>query len=400
MACHVILYYKYVSLEKVEEEKEAQESICNEHGLKGRILLSEEGVNGTLSGSKDGIAAYIRYMCAHEHFQMEESDFKHSQVSEDENCQPFPVLLIKIVSEIVSTGGKVPKPNAKETKEQRGYLTPAEFHKAIEEKDDKTVILDVRNHNEYAIGHFDDAIDPEARSFSEYFEFMKKKTPEMENKQVLMYCTGGIRCEKASNFLRTQGIENVKHLQGGIHKYLQTFPNGGFFKGKNFVFDKRVAMASLDKTIVGKCIECQCPYDQHLGRNVCTVCRDMVLTCPNCVEKLDGELHCQFHQYLKDCYFTFIDYFTPEELKQQLTALQDILAPVALTPGWKRKRATLRKQIQKLENRLADFNSGKVQMPSKRTGTHCRTCFKLECNGNCWGFWNDQLKRKRPENDV
>jgi UPF0176 protein len=392
MSTNVILFYKYAQIDDVELEKQTQEKLCVRNELVGRILLSTEGINGTLSGSAAGLSQYIAYLCAHPLFSLEECDFKHSSASD---CQPFPFLLIKIVSEIVSTGHRVSRPDS--TASTRGYLTPAEFHQAMTERDDNTVVLDVRNHNEYLIGHFDDALDPAAvRSFSEYFEFMKKNcVPNLQNKKVLMYCTGGIRCEKASDFLRTQGIQDVHHLQGGIHKYLEEFPSGGHFRGKNFVFDQRVAMASLDPTIIGNCIECECKFDRYHARNVCTVCRDMVLVCPDCVNVLHGELHCDEHQYLKSSYFTFIQYFTSEQLTLQLDTLNSIYTQHAVTKGWKNKRNTLRKQMHKIQLRLDEFESGEgIQAPAVRqTANHCRTCSEVTCDGHCWGFWIRDLKK-------
>ena len=210
-----------------------------------------------------------------------------------------------------------------------------------------------------------------------------------------MYCTGGIRCEKASNFLRKEcnSQDNVYHLQGGIHKYLQQYHDGGYFKGKNFVFDKRIAMnASSDENnvVVGKCIECRCDYDELKPFNLCTVCRDMVLSCPKCISKLNGELHCERHQYLKECYFTFLQYYAKDELIMQLVKLKEIYKENEFNPEWKKKRKMLRKQMDKVECRINDFNLGVVSIPEERSGMfHCRTCFQLGCNGRCWGYWVD-----------
>lgn len=238
---HVILFYKYVEVADPEASKTEQEAICKRLGLVGRILISEEGINATLSSaSKRNIDEYIAFLCNHEVFAMKPEDFKHSFHAA--SAAPFIELIIKYVREIVSTGGVVDRPNMNASDEERGYLTPQQFHEAMQgalADKENTVVLDVRAHKEFLVGHFENAVDPEVKNFSEYYAFLQNRLDEMKNKKVLMYCTGGIRCEKASNFLRSKGLEDVHHLKGGIHKYLEAYEDGGFFKGKNFVFDKR-----------------------------------------------------------------------------------------------------------------------------------------------------------------
>ena len=127
----------------------------------------------------------------------------------------------------------------------------------------------------------------------------------------MMYCTGGIRCEKASAMLQKRGVTDVSQLQGGIHRYLETFGQDGYFCGKNFVFDQRVALApngssttSDNSKIVGRCVECNCNYDQLSGAVLCSVCRDLVLVCTKCQSNL-REYHCQLHQS-RQIYFLLV----------------------------------------------------------------------------------------------
>ena len=450
---HVILFYKYVAVSHVDVQVKEHTQFCEALQVYGRVLLSTEGINATLSGSGDAIEAYVSMMIVHPIFKMTRDDFKFSISSRQTPL--FPELNIRQVDEIVSTGHRVPIPSNAD----RGYFTPAQFHKALSDYDaENTILLDVRNHKEFIVGHFENAVDPRVKTFSEYVSFLEKKVPEMKNKQVLMYCTGGIRCEKASDFLKSKGVEKVNHLQGGIHKYLQAFPQGGFFQGKNFVFDKRVVMSSTEKenqadhpasdrpgagfeaeadrpesdcpeagsqavhpesinvvkvgnqndscptlqvqqsqrVIVGKCIECQTPYEEFTGKNVCTVCRDCVLVCANCVQKLRGEFHCDFHQYLKRCYFTFVQYYPREELMIHLRALQGILSHEALNPAWKKKRKMLRRQISKVTMRIETLNDDRTVQVESRTDGHfpCRTCFKSQCPGTCWGFWTESSENE------
>jgi UPF0176 protein len=241
----VILFYKYAEVTTPAALKDEQEALCRRLGLVGRVLISEEGINATLSSaSRAAVDEYIAALCVHEVLCMKPEDFKHS--FHPVASPPFVGLIIKHVKEIVSTGGVVDRPDMTASDAARGYLTPQQFHEAMREavaNKDSTVVLDVRAHKEFLVGHFEDAVDPEVKNFSEYYTFLQRRVDEMKGKKVLMYCTGGIRCEKASNFLRSQGVEDVHHLKGGIHKYLEAYQDGGFFKGKNFVFDKRCVVA-------------------------------------------------------------------------------------------------------------------------------------------------------------
>ena len=239
----------------------------------------------------------------------------------------------------------------------------------------------------------------------------------------------GIRCEKASAMMRKRGIDDVSQLSGGIHRYLERYGDTGFFRGKNFTFDLRVAMdpkeclirhealatgasdavdasaaeeLSATKEIVGKCLECNVPYDTISGSRVCTVCRDLVLVCPTCTTKL-RELHCARHSGWKHCYFTFLEVFSADELAvqlEELTKIRDGLVPPA---QHKAMRRTLNKQIEKVTKRIKALKNGeaKVEMDAKR---RCRTCAETEdmCDGLCWGFWKRggrDLDRKRRAQD-
>ncbi|KAG7395228.1 hypothetical protein PHYBOEH_004033 [Phytophthora boehmeriae] len=395
----VILFYKYAEVAAPLELKQEQETLCERLGLVGRILISEEGINATLSSaSRASIDEYIAFLCSHEVFAMRPEDFKHSFHAYE--APPFVGLIIKHVKEIVSTGGIVARPDMTASDEARGYLTPQQFHEAMRQAaadKEGTVVLDVRAHKEFLVGHFENAVDPKVKNFSEYYAFLQQRVDGMKDKKVLMYCTGGIRCEKASNFLRSQGVEDVHHLKGGIHKYLEAYQDGGFFRGKNFVFDKRVLMGAQNSNeVVGKCIECQKPYDEFSGRKVCTVCRDLVLVCDGCYYARHGEVHCTDHQYLKHCYVTFLQYLTPDELKEHQLALEEILSQLLEDKNSsKNKRRSIRNQLNKIKARLetidADPEAAAATVALDPRPIHCRTCGLEACLGNCWGFWSDEL---------
>lgn len=405
----ISLFYKYLSIDNIEEEKQNQFDLCTQYGLLGRILLSTEGINATLAGTEMNMRRYMMAMCDIKSsiYQMDLDEFKLSEqwidMGNPLHRLPFPELKIKIVPEIVSTGNRVQLSAFDDTDKDGHYLLPEEFHQAlVDQENEDTIVLDVRNHKEYLIGHFEKAVDPKVKNFSEYFQFLdqniiqssstsKEETAAVtaaKQKKILMYCTGGIRCVKASTHLRQNGCRNVYQLKGGIHKYLEAYPDGGLFRGKNFVFDQRVNMPpsqtnSTTASIVGTCIECTQPYDTFRGKNVCTVCRDLVLICPDCVHKCRGEFHCDDHQYLKRCYFTFLQYFSPEELESQCRDLERILAHVQYEPKWKNKRNMLRKQICKIQMALVD----EQPVEPRSTDYPCRSCQVVECDGNCWGFW-------------
>ncbi|CAE7940242.1 Tstd2, partial [Symbiodinium sp. KB8] len=316
----VILFYRYHDIDD-EAMIEWHKDHCARLGLLGRVLIAKEGINGTLAGPPLAIDEYIALMRAKPGF--EDVDWKTSTAS----SQPFPDLFIKPVPEIINTGNLIPA----DFSNAGVHLPPKEFHKKLSELLNKKeegkdfVLLDVRNYFEYDIGHFDGAIHPEMKAFSQYPQYIEKHLDQFENKPVMMYCTGGIRCEKASAFLKAKGVDEVYQLKGGIHRYLEQFPDGGLWAGKNFVFDKRVAMAPeeqpKDRAVVGTCLECAVPYDELSGDRVCTVCRGPVLICPACNDKL-WELHCTTHQHLKRCYFTDLSPFSEEELKAQRKELQ------------------------------------------------------------------------------
>lgn len=238
---------RYVGIKDVEGVCEWQQQLAGSLGLLGRVLLAAEGINGSLSGSSEGITAYVAAMARHALFGG--IDWKYSDGSDGERTvapqeQPFGDLLIKVVKELVSTGGAV---TLADVHAHGGtHLSPHDFHDAVSaaaERDD-VVLLDVRNKYESAIGNFEGATPVPMSSFSEYIAYAKQMAPHWREKKVLMYCTGGIRCEKASAFLRKQGVADVSQLNGGIHRYLEKFPTargGSKWRGKNFVFDRRMS---------------------------------------------------------------------------------------------------------------------------------------------------------------
>ena len=219
---------------------------------------------------------------------------------------------------------------------------------------------------------------------------------------------GGIRCEKASAFIRKELSDistetKVRHLKGGIHKYLDLYGGDGYFKGKNFVFDKRVAADAIVKTeeargfknkptsVVGKCVYCNAHHDNFTADSVCTVCRELTLVCGECRTKLRGEYHCSDHRHLKDCYFTNLSLFNREELRKQLHMIECLLSKIAVGKRYKQRRKTLHKQCDRLQHRIKALDNEKE---GDETTFNCRNCGELECDGTCWGFHGLGRKKK------
>jgi predicted sulfurtransferase len=312
------------------------------------------------------VASYITAMEQHrgpeqgvqQQYMFKDVDWKCSTAS----VEPFPDLKIAVVKEVVSTGGRITAPQ--DTPQEGGqHLSPEDFHQALQ--DDNIVLIDVRNKNEFDIGHFEGATNPKTRTFSEFPKYLDDhaKNWKADKKKVLMYCTGGIRCEKASIMVKAQGVEEVFQLAGGIHRYLERYPDGGKFLGKNLVFDRRVAMCSENTTVVGRCVNCSGPWDSFQGNRVCCVCRDPILACPPCQKREKGVLYCEEHMYLKHVYYYFIDGFTAVELEGQRMALEALAYGMTGGVGQdskrhKNKRRTIRNQIGKIEQRLEGLNSG------------------------------------------
>jgi predicted sulfurtransferase len=342
-----VLFYKYTEVGDVDALAEEIQTACQQCGMKGRALVADEGINANLGcEAADDMQRFVKTIKEHpvlgDH-NGEAIDFKYDTVE----GQPFPDTAVKKVKELVSTAGTMPVQLL--TREGLGgnHLSPEDFHAAIAASQKGTdqkevVLLDVRNRKEFNIGHFEGAVDTNTKMFSEWgTHFAAKKAPELKDKKVLMYCTGGIRCEKASAYLRSLGVQDVSQLSGGIHRYLERYGSGGYFKGSNFVFDSRGVQrpeakgcekgsegASEDGTaaavVLGKCSECTAPTEELSSDRVCAVCRDGVLVCDGCRSdaRFSGVYYCSEHRGLQGSYFPFVHMFGVLELQRQRKALR------------------------------------------------------------------------------
>jgi hypothetical protein len=186
--------------------------------------------------------------------------------------------------------------------------------------------------------------------------------------------------------LKKRGVKDVNQLQGGIHRYLEEFGDQGLFKGINFVFDKRVQQNSSHQ-VVGKCIECQAPFDEISGSRICTVCRDLVLVCPECQLTL-REYHCHRHASWKTFYFTFLQLFDTQELEEQREKLEQLRETYIPPAQHRNVRKTLSRQMTKVDERIKQLQAGTATV-DRDALRQCRSCSLTTCNGLCWGFWKN-----------
>lgn len=264
----ILLFYKYVTLENPQAIMKWQRALCEELRLKGRIILAPHGINGTLGGKEESTNAYIKAM--NEHPLFGNIDFKDSEGNENY----FPRLRIVIKDELINFK------QAFDITNTGTHLTPEQTHELIKNNKD-LVILDGRNYYEARVGKFVNAITPKIDTFREFPAYVQENKELFKDKDVLMYCTGGIRCEPASAFFKdaTQA-KNVYQIQGGIHRYVEQFPNG-FFRGKNYVFDDRITVR-INDDVLANCEQCNAPYDDFTN---CynTLCNKQIIICPACI---------------------------------------------------------------------------------------------------------------------
>jgi UPF0176 protein len=271
----VLLYYHYTRIDDPESFSESHHLYCVEHNLLGRIIIAGEGINGTVSGKEEDCIRYMRDLESDERFSGIE--FKVDEVE----GHTFQKLYVRVKPEIVNSGLEHIDPNQK----TGIHLEPHEFHKIKDEED--VVILDVRSNYEHALGKFKNAITLDIDNFREFPEKVRE-LDNLKDKRVLTYCTGGIKCEKASAFLLEQGFENVYQLHGGIIKY--GFEEGGEdFEGKCYVFDSRVAVEvnDVNPTVLSKCHVCG-KFSDRMVNCANPECNKHVPVCEECGWELDG----------------------------------------------------------------------------------------------------------------
>jgi predicted sulfurtransferase len=270
----ILLFYKYVDIVYPEQIRKWQHRVCSALGLKGRVIIAHEGINGTVGGNPDALELYKKEMFTHSLFT--DIDFKESEGGKDF----FPRMRIVVKQEITHLGLDPQKIRAADGGQ---HLTPEETHRLLSNPPENLVILDARNEYESRIGAFTNAIKPPIQYFREFPGFVDEHLDDFKDKEVLMYCTGGIRCERASSYLKSKNAaKKVYQIQGGIHRYAEQFPDG-FFRGKNYVFDGRIAV-KVNDDILSTCEHCHLPYDEFTNC-INASCNKQFIVCPSCTVK-------------------------------------------------------------------------------------------------------------------
>ena len=265
----VCALYKFVTLENYEAMRQPLLDAMLENHIKGTLLLAAEGINGTISGPREGIDNLLAYLNA---------DVRINPVSSKESLHddaPFYRTKVKLKKEIVTLGVEGIDP----LKTVGTYVKPQDWNALISDPD--VTVIDTRNDYEIEIGTFKHAIDPKTQTFREFPEYVKEHLDPSKNKKVAMFCTGGIRCEKSTAYLKEQGFDEVYHLEGGILQYLEDVPKEeSLWEGDCFVFDNRVAVNhDLEKSIYDQCYACRLPItaDDKLSQEF-----EAGVSCPKC----------------------------------------------------------------------------------------------------------------------
>ena len=245
--------YHFVSLPRFETLREPLLHFCISRDIKGTILLAHEGINGTLAGPEKSILELLIYLKTDSLF---EGNFKSLGHKESwSNKHPFYRMKVKLKKEIVTLG----VPDVSPTKAVGQYVKPKDWNSII--SDPEVVLIDTRNDYEFAIGTFKNAINPKTNTFREFPKYVRSHFDPKKHKKIAMFCTGGIRCEKASSFMISEGFNEVYHLEGGILKYLEEInPEISLWQGECFVFDQRVAIKhGLKVGDYDQCYACRYP---------------------------------------------------------------------------------------------------------------------------------------------
>ena len=279
-----ILFYKFVQLEALETFHQDHQNFCVQLGLLGKVLIASEGINGCVSGSDVAIKRYMDTMHADPRFS--DMEFKIAET----DGHTFKKMFVRIRKEIVS----MHLDKDVDMKNKAPYIEPQEF-KELLESDEEVVLVDVRNDYESKIGHFAGAVQPPMKTFKEWPELVAQMK-DLKYKKIVTYCTGGIRCEKASAYMKEQGFDNVRQLHGGIIRYGKEIGND-HWEGKCFVFDRRGAVnidPDTPQEAITQCELCSLPSDSY--HNCALVsCDRRFIACESCLRVLENccSKHCR-----------------------------------------------------------------------------------------------------------
>jgi len=272
-----IAFYEFVRLENIEQLQAFTLKFCQKNKIKGTVLLASEGINGAISGQKNNIHKFLKFIKTDPFFKeiFKNLEYKESWATKN----PFYRMKVRLKKEIVALGVEGISPINKVGK----YVNPEDWNALIE--DPNTIIIDTRNNYEVDIGTFKNSINPQTETFREFPSFVEKNLKDSKQIKVAMFCTGGIRCEKATSLMLEKGFEDVYHLKGGILKYLENIPKEkSLWEGECFVFDQRVAVThGLDEGQFDQCYACRHPLSPDELKS-CQYIKG--ISCPYCFNKL------------------------------------------------------------------------------------------------------------------
>ena len=282
----VVALYRFVKLEDFEQLKAPLLEICRRAGLKGTLLLAQEGINGTVAGTRPGIQSVIDWLLEDSRFQG--LDWKESFYDAD----PFHRMKVKLKREIVTMGVEDIDPNVCVGR----YADSAQWNALMD--DPECLVIDTRNDYEVAIGSFRGAVNPSTQHFRDFPQWVRDNLRPTEHKKIAMFCTGGIRCEKSTSFLVSKGFAEVWHLKGGILKYLEEMPESeSRWEGECFVFDSRVAVNHrLMKGSFDQCYACRHPITEE---DKASDRYERGVSCPHCYQQLTEDKEARFRERQK-----------------------------------------------------------------------------------------------------
>lgn len=277
----ILLYYKFAPVSDPEAVRLWQKTLCEKLNLKGRILISSHGLNGTVGGDLDDLKSYVRETKSFKPFK--ETAFKWSDGGRDD----FPKLSVKVRDEIVAFDA-ADELRVDESGVVGGgkHLKPAQVHELVEKYGDDVVFFDGRNKHEAAIGKFKNAVVPDVETSRDFIQELESgKYEDLKDKKIVTYCTGGIRCEILSSLMKNRGFDDVYQIDGGIVKYGEAYGDDGLWEGNLYVFDDRMNVKfSDDARDIGVCVACGANTSNYENCQNMT-CNKLVLLCDDCRQK-------------------------------------------------------------------------------------------------------------------
>jgi len=282
----VAALYHFTRLADYEQLKAPLQDMCDLLGIKGTLLLAYEGINGTIAGTDNAIAKLMEFLRADP--RLKQLEHKESRAED----MPFYRMKVRLKREIVTMGVEGVDPN-----DVVGtYVDPKDWNALITDPD--VILIDTRNDYEVEIGTFKGALNPDTQTFREFPQWVEENRENLKKPKVAMFCTGGIRCEKASSFMKLNGFDDVYHLKGGILKYLETQPEKeSLWEGDCFVFDQRVAVKhGLEESDYDQCYACRFPITDTEKKSPLYI---KGVSCPRCHDKMSEDQRARFSERQK-----------------------------------------------------------------------------------------------------